>query len=98
MAFGRIDADADELEAEIDSFEEVEQESYGAHSPNGLPQSWVAYLIQSERRLFILAAVSKAVYSAGLIGITMLVLTLQAVPAGNFSEALQYCLLFLYIN
>lgn len=103
MAFGRIDADADELEAEIDSasaqvatsFEE--QESCGAHSPNGLPQSWVAYLIQSERRLFILAAVSKAVYSAGLIGITMLVLTLQAVPAGNFSEALQYCLLFLAV-
>ena len=59
-----------------------------------LPQSWVRYLIQSERRLFVLAALSKSVYSAGLIGVTMLVLRLIDVPRGNYSEALQYCLIF----
>ena len=39
-----------------------------------LPSSWVRYLIKSERRLFFLSAAFKTVYSATLIGITILVL------------------------
>jgi hypothetical protein len=90
----RIDSDAEELDDEFEA-NSCFPEYRGIQSANGMPQSWVAYLIQTEQRLFILAAVSKAVYSAGLVGITMLVLTLQAVPAGNFSEAARYCFAFL---
>jgi len=73
----------------------VTQVTHMTESVNQLPRSWVAYLIASEPRLFFLAAVSKSVYSAGLIGVTMLVLRMQTIPRGNFSEALQYCFIFL---
>ena len=66
-------------------------------SINQLPQSWVRYLISSEPKLFVLAAVSKSLYSAGLIGVTMLVLHMQTIGRGNFSEALQYCFIFLAV-
>jgi ABC-type multidrug transport system fused ATPase/permease subunit len=99
-----IDSDAEELDAELvrassrlaTKFQG--QKSRDIHSVNGLPQSWVTYLIQSEWRLFILAAVSKAIYNAGLLGITMLVLRIQAVTYGNTSESLRYCLIFLAVS
>ena len=66
-------------------------------SPRRLPHTWVRFLWQSERRLFLLAAVSKLVYSAGLIGVTMLVLDMQRVPRGMYSKALEYCFGFLAV-
>jgi hypothetical protein len=78
-----------------------------------LPKSWARYLWSSERRLFLLAGLSKVIYSAGLIGVTMLVragpdpkcnfvtvsqvLALQRVPRGSYSEALRFCFGFLGI-
>jgi ABC-type multidrug transport system fused ATPase/permease subunit len=72
-----------------------------------LPPSWVSYLIQSERRLFILAAACKTVYSASLIGVTMLVLAMIDLsnPALEtsfkypelFAEQLKFCFWFLLL-